>query len=173
MTTSGPSPRSSQWSSTPSGSRSFGTVRDLADRVARADGAAGEDVRPQASAVHEPAHDARLGEALEVRAGLAQLDPDALHLSDQEALAHERIEARAARDDLAPALARAELDAVLRGERLERLGLDQGDVAARLLALAFGQRVPGLSVAHEALSGLGHPPGALAGRSRPFRTDVD
>src|SRR4051794_2259076 len=173
ITTGGPSPRSSQWSSTPSGSGSFGTVRDLADWIARPDGAAFQDVRAQSAAVREAAQHAGLREALEVSAGLAQLDADALHLAHEEVLAHERVEPCAARDDLAPALRRSELDAVLRRQRLERLGLDQRDVAARLLALALGQGVPVLAVAHESLAGHRLHLGHLAERPRGVGPDVD
>src|SRR5205814_2068757 len=42
-----------------------------------------------------------------------------------------------ARRDLPPALAGRELDALLARERLERLRLDQGDVAAAVLAVAL------------------------------------
>src|ERR671935_1254240 len=92
ITTSGPSPRASQWSSTPSGSGSFGTVRNLSDRVARTDRAAAQDVRAQATAVHKTAQGARWREALKVVAGLAQLYADTLHVADHEAFADERVE---------------------------------------------------------------------------------
>ena len=57
--------------------------------------------------MHEPAHHTRLGEALQVGAGLAQLDPDALHVAHEEALPDQRVEPRTTRVDLAAALARA------------------------------------------------------------------
>src|SRR5919204_4281653 len=133
ITTSGPSPRASQWSSTPSGSGSFGTVRNLSDRVARTDRAAAQDVRPQAAAMYETAQGARRREALEVVARLAQLDAHALDVADHEALAHQRVEPDAARVDLTAALARSELDALLGRQRLECLGLDQREVAPGLL----------------------------------------
>src|SRR4051794_28628297 len=77
--------------------------------------------------MHQPAQDAGLREALQVIAGLAQLDALAQHVADQEALAHEGIELDPAREYLTPGLLVAELDPRVARQALERLGLDQRD----------------------------------------------
>ena len=77
------------------------------DLVAHRDPAASQDVRPQATAVHQPAQDARLGESLQVGAGLAQAPADALGLADGERLAHQRVQVDPARDYVAARLLRA------------------------------------------------------------------
>ena len=65
-------------------------------------------------------------------AGLAQLDADALDVADAEALADERVQVDAAREDVAARLGGADLDAVLGLQAFERLGLDQRERLARL-----------------------------------------
>src|SRR6266540_1659925 len=60
-----------------------------------------DDVGVQPAAMREAFDDARLREALEVRARLAQLDADAFDGADAEALADERVEVDAAREDVA------------------------------------------------------------------------
>src|SRR6266540_3948889 len=74
------------------GGDDFVPDRDLAVR---------NDVGVQPAAMREAFDDARLREALEVRARLAQLDADAFDGADAEALADERVEVDAAREDVA------------------------------------------------------------------------
>ena len=69
-----------------------------------------------------------VGQRLQVRARLAELDAAALDVADAKALADERVQAHAARRELTARLARRELDAVLGGELLELLALDQRQV---------------------------------------------
>ena len=102
-------------------------------------------------------------------AGLAQLDPDALHVAHEEALPDQRVEPRTARVDLAAALARAELDSVLRCQRLDRLGLDEGDLATRLVRLG----IEVVAVALEAVTGHRLDLGHLDEQPGLHRTDVD
>ena len=102
------------------------------DLVADGDLAVGEDVRVQARrGGRRPLITPGCVSALERRARLAQLDADALDVADAEALADELVQVDAAREDVAPALGRAELDAVLGGALRERLGRDQRDRATR------------------------------------------
>src|SRR4051794_30993948 len=68
----------------------FGTADRLAvaqvhDRVSHSDLTVLDDVRVDAPAVHETPQHGRVGELLEVAAGLAQLDADRLHRPDPEA----------------------------------------------------------------------------------------
>ena len=100
------------------------------DGVADPDAAAAQYLRAEAGAVHHPPHHARPGQALEVVAGLAQLDPLALDLADPEALAHQVVEADSPGQDVAARLRRGQLDPLLGLQRLQRLGLDQGEVVA-------------------------------------------
>src|SRR5262245_61390232 len=84
------------------------------DAVPDRDPPAADDVRSQAGAVdHAPQH-AALGQRREVRAGLAPLLADALHVADGEALADEVVEANAAGEHLAAGGGGGELDARLR-----------------------------------------------------------
>src|SRR3954466_11921225 len=99
-TTSGPSPRSSQWMSVRSGRSRCGILRCL-HRVARPDRAAAEDVGAQAAAACEPAHEAVAArELLQVVARLAQLHALALHFAHAETLPHERVQVDPAGDHL-------------------------------------------------------------------------
>src|SRR6185312_6786394 len=167
--TGGPSPRASQWISTPSGRFSRGTVRDLADRVSRADRPAADDVGANPAAAGEAAQHTRLRELLQVVAGRVVLDPEALDVAHVEALAHELEQAHAARGDLASALARPEHDAGLVGEPLERLRLDQRDVAPGLLPGVVGE----VAVAGEPLAGSRLDLGHLVKRPGVRRSDED
>src|SRR5215211_2087926 len=101
--------------------------------------------------MHHPAQHARMGERGEVRTRLAQLDPDALDVSDAEALADEGVEVDAAREHVPPARLRGELDSALLLKRVELLLGDQRErVPGRRRAVR-----PVVAVAGEALARVG------------------
>ena len=108
-----------------------------------------EDVGAQPAAVDEVAQDARVGEALEVGARLAQAAADALGLADAEAPADERVEVDAAGDDVAARLGGRE------PELVDDLALDQRQVVA--VGVGVGERalVREVAVALEAAAGVG------------------
>src|SRR5215510_7751013 len=89
------------------------------DLVTDGDRPAGEDVRVQATAVDEVLDDAGADEFLQVAAGLADLDAEALHVADTEPLADQVIQPDAAHHHLAAGLRAGQADV------LEDLGLDQ------------------------------------------------
>ncbi len=70
--------------------------------------------------MQEVLDDAGAGELLQVAAGLAQLDPDALDVADPEPLADQVVYPDAAHHDLPPGLCAGEADI------FESLGFDQG-----------------------------------------------
>jgi hypothetical protein len=74
-------------------------------------------------------HQRRLDQADKVLARLAMLIAFALDLADAKAMTNQRAEIDSTHDHLAPRLAGPQLDAMLRAELFERLGLDQSDVA--------------------------------------------
>src|SRR6266545_7086518 len=119
------------------------------DLVADRDLAVRENVGVQATAMREALDDARLREALEVLARLTELDADAIDVADAEALADERIEVDPAREHVAARFSARHVDPALRGERLERLGRDQGECAAGL-----GAVLEVVAIADEALAGV-------------------
>ena len=94
-----------------------------------------------------------------MQARLAELDADALHLADAEALADEVVQPHAADDDLPAGLGAGEADV------LEHLGLDQRQRAARARSRL------GHAVADEAVPGDGLH--RLDGRERLRRPDHD
>src|SRR5262249_19035372 len=115
--------------------------------VADGDDAVGEDVRVQAAPVQEALDHAGLRHRLEAGARLAQRDAFALDGTDAEALADERVQVDAAREDVAPRLGRRQLESVLRREALERL---RGDQRQRLPRLGAALEV--VAVADEPLA---------------------
>src|SRR3954454_23844751 len=108
-----------------------------------------QHVGAQPAAVDQVAEDARVGEALEVRARLAEAAADALGLADAEAPADERVEVDAAGDDVAARLGGRE------AELVDDLGLDQRQVVA--VGVGVGERalVLEVAVALEAAAGVG------------------
>ena len=84
-----------------------------ADGVANADGAGREDVGAEAASVDHRAQQGGSGEALKMRARLAQPSADAADSSDLELLADKCVEINAARDDVAARVDRRELQAVV------------------------------------------------------------
>ena len=129
--------------------RSHGATLPRHDLVADADRAVGQDVRAQPAAMDEVAEDPRVGEALELGAGLAQAAADALGLSDAEAAADERVEVDAAGDDVAAGLGGRQ------AELVDDLGLDQRQVVA--VGVRVGEGAGGLvvAVADEPAAGVG------------------
>ena len=98
--------------------------------------------------MHERLDRARRRPRLEGRAGLAQLDPPALGLAEAEALADERVQVDASREDVASRGGRIDLQPML-GERvLELLRLDQRQ-------LLLGPAGVEVAVAFEPLAGNG------------------
>src|SRR6478672_6592892 len=94
--------------------------------VAEDDDPAGEDVGAQAAAVDEAAQRSGRRHPLQPRARLCQPLAVARDLAHFEAPADQCVEIDAARDDVAPGVRGVQFDAVLLLERLDRLGLDQG-----------------------------------------------
>src|SRR4029077_20304832 len=117
---------------------SSGAVSDGRDRRADADLAVAEQVDPQATLVDEGAQRpglARLrGQALEVRARLAEALAEAVDLADAEAPADERVEVDAAGHDVSARLLRREAPA-REGEGVEHLGLDERQVVAAAVSV--------------------------------------
>src|SRR4051794_21053022 len=79
-------------------------------RVADADLAAGEDVRPYPAAMDETSQNPGRSEALQVRTRLREAATDAFDAPDPEALPHEGVQADAARDDVSACLFPGDLD---------------------------------------------------------------
>jgi hypothetical protein len=75
---------------------------DRDDLVADGDHAVRDDVRVQSAAVHEAFDHSGLGQPLERRAGMAQLDAHALHVADAKPLADELVQFDALCQDVAP-----------------------------------------------------------------------
>src|SRR6478735_8946701 len=109
------------------GRRMFGWAQIL-DLIANPDRAAVYDVRVQPAAVDEAAQHTRLSEFLEVAAGVAELGHDRLDLADADAVAQEIVQRDPARHHVAADLAGLQLDAGVRLQILDRLGLEQRDV---------------------------------------------
>ena len=104
------------------------------DGVPDPDAAAAQYLGAESGAVHRFPQHPGPGQALEVVAGLAQLDPFALDLADPKALAHQVVQPDSAGEDIAARFRRGQLDPLLGLQRLQRLGLDQREVVAGLLA---------------------------------------
>jgi hypothetical protein len=81
--------------------------------------------------MHEALDHARLGHRLHVQARLAELDPAALELADAKARADKVVEPDAAGERVSSRAGAVELDPVLGGQRLARLGLDQRQLGPR------------------------------------------
>lgn len=79
--------------------------------------------------MQQAADQAGADQLFEARAGFAEFEAAQDHRADLELLVHQRIEPDVAADEVAPAFGGGERDAVLAGQGLERLGLDEGDVA--------------------------------------------
>src|SRR5215471_7152559 len=89
------------------------------DFVADTNHAVGEDVGVDSSAVDQVFDDAGPGELLQVQAGFAEFDAQALDVADLKSLADQLVEAHTPGHNLTPGLRAAERDV------LKRLGFDQ------------------------------------------------
>src|SRR5215471_1407497 len=89
------------------------------DFVADTNHAVGEDVGVDSSAVDQVFDDAGSGELLQVQAGFAEFDAQALDVADPKSLADQLVEAHTPGHNLTPGLRAAERDV------LKRLGFDQ------------------------------------------------
>jgi predicted O-methyltransferase YrrM len=85
--------------------------------------------------VHHSLEDPRVGDALDVVAGLAPLGPHGLHLAHTEALAEQVVQANSPGEHLAADLGVRELDPGFLPKGLESLHLDEGDVATTEVAV--------------------------------------
>src|SRR5437763_97206 len=121
--------------------------------VADPDRAAPDYVRPQPPAIDQAAQNAGPGQLLEVAAGLAQLDPDALDLADAEAAPDQVVQGDSAGHHVAADLVRRQLDARVREQPLERLRLEQRQVAAGLVDLRPGPLAAVIAVAADPAAG--------------------
>src|SRR2546430_6252276 len=122
---------------------------EVLDAVANADGAAGYHIRIQPTPIGEPAQDARLGQLLQVVAGMAELRHNRLDLADADPVPEQPVQRHTTRHHVATALARLQLDAGVGCQPLDCLGLEQGDV---LVAVAV--TVDARACAHLHLVGL-------------------
>jgi len=113
------------------------------DRVPDVDDALFDDDGPQPASMDERRHGALLRQRAEVRARLAQADAFQEHLADMEPTAYEVIERHPAGDDVAAARSRKKLDSRFARQRIDYLGLDEGDVAtaARMAGIRSGPEV--------------------------------
>ena len=124
--------------------------------------------------MHEAARHARSGERGEVGAGLGQAHAAQAGAADRELPSDEVVQGDAAGEDVAAGVGRPHLEVVVAAQGLDRLGLDQRDLAARprrLRPLARAGRVP---VAVDADPGderdllvLGHPLSRASGGEQP------
>src|SRR3990172_4302407 len=122
-------------------------------RVPRADDAAADDVGAEAAAVDQPLLHLLVGQARQVVAGLVQAHPAQADLADAELAAHQVVQRDAASDDVAAGLPRLDLHLVVALQRLDRLQLDERDLAA-----AAGRAGPA-ALAVEVAVALKTPPG--------------
>ena len=106
--------------------------------------------------MHERPQDARLGQALQVRARLAQALAEALHVADREAPADERVEVDPARDHVATGADRV----------AHQAGVDQRQVVPARVRVGEGAAAVEVAVALEAAAGVGD--GLVDGVRRPF-----
>src|SRR5262245_59301150 len=101
------------------------------DRVADPDHATFKDLRSQAAAMDQCFTNSQLRERLEILAGLAEPKSLEQGVADLERLPDQMIESDTSRDHIAPGLGRTELDFIVPVHGLDRLGLDQRDLAIR------------------------------------------
>src|SRR5262249_49611350 len=106
------------------------------DDIAGAQDAAAEDLGAQPAAVQQPLLDAGSSELLQVVARRAQPRAARHRVADGDLPAEEVVEGHAARHEVAPGLGGLQRDAVLAGQRLQGLALDERDLAVRRARLA-------------------------------------
>src|SRR5439155_14710675 len=146
---------------------------DRLDRVPDRDLPAADHVGAQAAAADQPPEHAGLREPLEVAARVARLDSDAAQLAHPERLSDEPVQVHAAGNDVSARLAVSQLDPRVPGQRLDRLGLDQREVAAG--AGLGGRLALGAELAVALRPAPGHDAHPLdrRGRRLRLRRDVD
>jgi hypothetical protein len=142
------------------------------DSGAFGDAARCEDVGSEAAAVNQFPQHARVGESLQVGAGLTESAPDALDVANPEALSDQGVQGDTAGDDVASRLRVPESVAIGQGEFVEHLSLDQRQVMAHASPAARGESADpvGVSVAVQPAARdrprcryfLHGPPGAVA-----------
>jgi hypothetical protein len=120
------------------------------DRVTSADHPLGHDPGVEAPAMCEPPPDPGRGEALEVATRLTQPDPLEDHIPDPKLTSDEVVQRHSARHDVAPAVAELEFDPVVADKGLDRLGLDEGDLATGILFVGELARMVVIAIALEA-----------------------
>lgn len=98
------------------------------DDVAEADRAAREDARTQAAAMHERLQNRLAHPVLDVDAGLADLDAFAQQAAEREPPSDQLVQSHAACQHVPAGLSRRKVDVMLVTQRIQHLGLNQGDV---------------------------------------------
>src|SRR5438309_1425095 len=110
-------------------------------------------LRAQPAAMDERRHDAVAREAVQVLARLAEPRAAQPHLADAEHAVHQVVERYTARRHVATCLGRRDLDAEV-AERVDRLGLDQRDLASALRRLGRVMTAAGgIAITLEAVPG--------------------
>src|SRR5437879_6233973 len=96
----------------------------------------------------------RIGQPLQVRAGLAESEAARLHVADPKLATDKMIQRHAARDDVAAAVAKSVIDIQLSLHRFDRFSFDQGQLAIglRLVVSALAKEI---AIAFEASAGNG------------------
>ncbi len=95
--------------------------------------------------MHQATEDPGASEPFQVSTGLAQSDPHESHLAHSEALTHEIVERNPACDDVPAGRSGLERNPMVALQRLNRLKLDQRDLATRpgrIGVCAHSQAVP-------------------------------
>ena len=119
------------------------------------DDARGEDIGAQAAALYQAGQDARLGEILQMLAGVAQAHAAGGDPADAEGAAHQGVKADALGDQVAAGLADLEYDAGIGGQAFDGLALDQGEVAAAAGAAGIKALLLEVAIAQQAAAGDG------------------
>src|SRR3954453_10594900 len=103
----------------------------------------------------------------------AVADADALDLANGEALVHQISQADSPGDDVAAGIAGRQIETQLVSQALERFGLDERDLLARLLGLPVGSRAVGVAITDEPDSGHRFSVGNRLHRRLGRRCDED
>jgi len=119
------------------------------------DDARGEDIGAQAAALHQTGQDARLGEVLQMLAGVTQAHAAGGDPADAEGAAHQGVKADALGDQVAAGLADLEEDAGIGSQAVDGFALDQGEVATAAGMIGIEALLLEVAVAHEAAAGDG------------------
>src|SRR4051812_31165244 len=106
----------------------FGRAEVL-DRISDPYVAAADHIRVETTPVDQPAQHARCGQLLQMAAWVAELGDDRFDLTDADAAADQVVERDAARHHVAANLVRGQLYPGVGAQPLDRLCLEQRDVA--------------------------------------------